>query len=38
MQIYTDKGNYTAEIKNGRGIVQGMDEGVEDHELHAHDH
>ncbi|RZF50480.1 metalloprotease secretion chaperone CpaB [Acinetobacter halotolerans] len=38
IQIYSDKGNYTAEIKNGQGVVQSMDEGVEDHELHAHDH
>ncbi|WP_109439871.1 metalloprotease secretion chaperone CpaB [Acinetobacter haemolyticus] len=38
IQIYTDKGNYTAEIKNGQGVVQSMDEGVDDHELHAHEH
>lgn len=38
IQIYSDKGNYTAEIKNGQGIVQSMDQGVEDEELHAHDH
>ncbi|MCH7337687.1 metalloprotease secretion chaperone CpaB [Acinetobacter sp. NIPH 2699] len=38
IQIYSDKGNYTAEIKNGQGLVQRMDEGVEDHELHDHEH
>lgn len=38
IQIYSDKGNYTAEIKNGQGVVQSMDQGVEDEELHAHDH
>ena len=38
IQIYSDKGNYIAEIKNGQGIVQSMDQGVEDEELHAHDH
>ncbi|MBC9229311.1 metalloprotease secretion chaperone CpaB [bacterium SPL81] len=38
IQIYSDKGNYTAEIKNGQGIVQVMDQGVEDKEVHAHDH
>ncbi|WP_252059277.1 metalloprotease secretion chaperone CpaB [Acinetobacter sp. AHP123] len=37
MQIFTEKGNYSAEIKNGVGLVQTMDEGVTDQELH-HDH
>lgn len=36
IQIFSDKGNYTAEIKNGQGVVQSIDEGVEDHELHDH--
>lgn len=38
IQIYSDKGNYTAEIKKGQGIVQVMDQGVEDKELQTHDH
>jgi len=37
MQIFTEKGNYSAEIKDGVGLVQTMDEGVTDQELH-HDH
>lgn len=37
MQIFTGKGNYSAEIKDGVGLVQTMDEGVTDQELH-HDH
>lgn len=37
MQIFTEKGNYSAEIKDGVGLVQTMDDGVTDHELH-HDH
>ncbi|WP_151822612.1 metalloprotease secretion chaperone CpaB [Acinetobacter oleivorans] len=37
MQIFTEKGNYSAEIKNGVGLVQTMDESVTDQELH-HDH
>lgn len=37
MQIFTEKGNYSAEIKNGVGLVQTIDEGVTDQELH-HDH
>lgn len=37
MQIFTEKGNYSAEIKDGVGLVQTMDEGVNDQELH-HDH
>ena len=31
------EGNYSAEIKDGVGLVQTMDEGVTDQELH-HDH
>ncbi|MBD1225250.1 metalloprotease secretion chaperone CpaB [Acinetobacter seifertii] len=34
---FTEKGNYSAEIKDGVGLVQTMDEGVTDQELH-HDH
>lgn len=37
MQIFTEKGNYSAEIKDGVGLVQTMDESVTDQELH-HDH
>jgi hypothetical protein len=37
MQIFTEKGNYSAEIKDGVGLVQTMDDGVTDQELH-HDH
>lgn len=37
MQIFTEKGNYSAEIKDGVGLVQTMEEGVTDQELH-HDH
>ncbi|MNU45481.1 hypothetical protein D3C71_343220 [compost metagenome] len=37
MQIFTEKGNYAAEIKDGVGLVQTMDDGVTDQELH-HDH
>lgn len=37
MQIFTEKGNYSAEIKDGVGLVQAMDEGIIDQELH-HDH
>lgn len=37
MQIFTEKGNYSAEIKDGVGLVQTMDGGVTDQELH-HDH
>jgi len=37
MQIFTEKGNYSAEIQDGVGLVQTMDEGVTDQELH-HDH
>ncbi|MFI8009058.1 metalloprotease secretion chaperone CpaB [Acinetobacter sp. ABJ_C4_1] len=37
MQIFTEKGNYSAEIKDGVGLVQTMDEGITDQELH-HDH
>ncbi|MDS7944481.1 metalloprotease secretion chaperone CpaB [Acinetobacter sp. V110_1] len=37
MQIFTEKGNYSAEIKDGVGLVQTIDEGVTDQELH-HDH
>ena len=37
MQIFTEKGNYSAEIKDGVGLVQTLDEGVTDQELH-HDH
>lgn len=37
MQIFTENGNYSAEIKDGVGLVQTMDEGVTDQELH-HDH
>jgi hypothetical protein len=37
MQIFTEKGNYSAEIKDGVGLVQTMDDGVIDQELH-HDH
>ncbi|RJE49453.1 hypothetical protein AMS70_05230 [Acinetobacter sp. JS678] len=37
MQIFTERGNYSAEIKDGIGLVQTMDEGVTDQELH-HDH
>lgn len=37
MQIFTEKGNYSAEIKDGVGLVQAMDNGVTDQELH-HDH
>ncbi|MCH2001329.1 metalloprotease secretion chaperone CpaB [Acinetobacter seifertii] len=37
MQIFTEKGNYSAEIKDGVGLVQTMGEGVTDQELH-HDH
>lgn len=37
MQIFTEKGNYSAEIKNGVGLVQTMDQGVTDQQLH-HDH
>lgn len=36
IQVYSDVGNYTAELKNGQGIVQAMDQGVEDQELHDH--
>jgi len=37
MQIFIEKGNYSAEIKDDVGLVQTMDEGVTDQELH-HDH
>lgn len=29
MQIFTEKGNYSAEIKDGVGLVQTMDEGLQ---------
>ena len=37
MQIFTEKGNYSAENKDGVGLVQTMDDGVTDQEFH-HDH
>ena len=36
IQVYSDVGNYIAEIKNGQGRVQTMDQGIEDQELHDH--
>lgn len=38
MKVFTDKGNYVAEIKNGVGLATSINDELHDDEIHDHEH